>query len=79
MSKISPCFKKTFIFFNALFAICGIVIFASGLFLHQFIEEILASLMSLAMMIRITAPAVSQKPHFSLSYQPPKYSEVVNY
>ncbi|KAK3518195.1 hypothetical protein QTP70_033891 [Hemibagrus guttatus] len=39
MAKISPCFKKTFIFFNALFAIFGIVLFAFALVGQHFVEE----------------------------------------
>ncbi|KAG7320136.1 hypothetical protein KOW79_015989 [Hemibagrus wyckioides] len=39
MAKINPCFKKTFIFFNALFAIFGIVIFALAVIGQQFAEE----------------------------------------
>ncbi|MCJ8743117.1 hypothetical protein PDJAM_G00090150 [Pangasius djambal] len=40
MAKISPCFKKTFVFFNSLFAIFGIVIFILGLVLQQYVEEV---------------------------------------
>ncbi|MCI4388874.1 hypothetical protein PGIGA_G00091120 [Pangasianodon gigas] len=40
MAKISPCFKRTFVFFNSLFAISGIVIFILGLVLQQYVEEV---------------------------------------
>ncbi|XP_027007089.1 tetraspanin-8-like [Tachysurus fulvidraco] len=40
---------------------------------------ILGGLMSLIMIIKISAPTISQMPAMALSYQPPKYSEVVNY
>ncbi|XP_053505955.1 tetraspanin-8 [Ictalurus furcatus] len=39
MAKISPCFKKIFIFFNSLFAIFGIVVFVLALLAHQFVNE----------------------------------------
>ncbi|KAM9467905.1 tetraspanin-8-like [Clarias gariepinus] len=40
---------------------------------------ILGGLMSLAMIIRVSAPSETQLPSFPLSYKPPKYSEVVDY
>ncbi|GAA6074489.1 tetraspanin-8-like, partial [Tachysurus ichikawai] len=40
---------------------------------------ILGGLMSLMMIITINIPTISQMPAMALSYQPPKYSEVVNY
>ncbi|KAB5542068.1 hypothetical protein PHYPO_G00087200 [Pangasianodon hypophthalmus] len=40
MAKISPCFKWTFVFFNTLFAIFGIVIFVLGLVLQKYVEEV---------------------------------------
>ncbi|KAK2832551.1 hypothetical protein Q7C36_016013 [Tachysurus vachellii] len=39
MAKINSCFKKTFIFFNALFAIFGIIIFGVALFGRQYAED----------------------------------------
>ncbi|GAA6102627.1 tetraspanin-8-like [Tachysurus ichikawai] len=39
MAKINSCFKKTFIFFNAIFAIFGVIIFGMALFGQQYAEE----------------------------------------
>ncbi|KAF5907899.1 tetraspanin-8-like, partial [Clarias magur] len=39
MAKISPCFKGTFVFFNSLFAIFGIVIIVLGLLAQPYVEE----------------------------------------
>ncbi|KAF5907900.1 tetraspanin-8-like, partial [Clarias magur] len=39
MAKISPCFKGTFVFFNSLFAIFGIVIIVLGLLVQEYAKE----------------------------------------
>ncbi|KAK1790280.1 hypothetical protein P4O66_014192 [Electrophorus voltai] len=39
MPKINPCFKKTFVVFNVLFAVFGLVILAVAGLVHLFLEE----------------------------------------
>ncbi|KAF4079468.1 hypothetical protein AMELA_G00178410 [Ameiurus melas] len=39
MAKISPCFKKIFIFFNSIFAIFGIVVLLLAVIGHQYVNE----------------------------------------
>ncbi|XP_053364235.1 tetraspanin-8-like [Clarias gariepinus] len=40
MAKISSCFKWTFVFFNSLFAIFGVLIIALGLYTQQYAKEV---------------------------------------